>query len=165
MGQILDGGTVKITEDTLTALDACAEGLEWFNAAFPDGFDGDWTADHQRWLIAAGGARWLGWACGLGVLPAWSMAKQNWSRADLRRANLRGANLSGADLYGADLRGADLRWANLRWADLYGANLRGADLYGADLRGADLRWADLSGADLSGADLSGALGLPPTEAP
>jgi len=99
---------VNVTTETLLGRSACAPGIAWFEAAFPDGFAGEWTADHQRWLIASGGARWLGWAWGSGVLPAWSMAGQDWS---------------GADLTGADLRRADLRQANLRQANLERANL------------------------------------------
>jgi len=99
---------VNVTTETLLGRSACAPGIAWFEAAFPDGFAGEWTADHQRWLIASGGARWLGWAWGSGVLPAWSMAGQDWSGADLT-----GADLTGADLWEADLTGANLTGANL----------------------------------------------------
>ncbi|MEZ4296538.1 MAG: DUF2169 domain-containing protein [Polyangiaceae bacterium] len=70
----------------------------------------------------------------------------------LAKRDFTGANLSGADLSGVDLTGAFLENANLR-----GAKLAGACLVNAVLARADLREADLTGAQLTGANLGGAL--------
>ncbi|OYD90663.1 hypothetical protein CDG76_31100 [Nostoc sp. 'Peltigera membranacea cyanobiont' 210A] len=94
------------------------------------------------------------------------LSSANLSRTDLSNANFRGvifsgvnlsdANLRGADLSRADLRGADLSRADLSGAELTSANLRGAELTSANLSSANLRGAELTSAKLRGADLSSA---------
>ena len=114
-------------------------------------------------------------AATLDAVPAYSLLRADFRRADLRSAFLSGvemgdarlgaawlwdANLEGADLRRVDLAQADLRRANLEdvnlvLANLAGANLEDANLDGADLWGADLTEASLYGTNLVGADLGG----------
>ena len=130
-----------ITVETLTQLGACAGGVAWFQARYPDGLRLEaWTRDEQIAALRSGGGRWLAWGVDRNLLPWWS-------------------------LIGADLSGADLIGANLNHADLGGAYLIGADLSGADLIGANLNHADLGEADLTGADLSRAVVCNHTVAP
>ena len=87
---------MKITRDDLTRRGACSEGLIWFDAAFPDGIEGEWSRDAQLMALAFGAGPWLGWAVSVGILPLWSM-----QGVDLRGVDLRGAYLEGAYLEGA----------------------------------------------------------------
>ena len=88
-----------------------------------------------------------------------SLAKRDFTGANLSGMDLSGIDLSGAflesaDLSGTNLAGADLVNAVLAKANLRGANLRGAQLTGANLGGADLREAVLEDAEMSEAVLS-----------
>lgn len=95
-----------------------------------------------------------------------SLAKRDFTGAnlagmDLSGIDLEGAFLENADLSGCDLSGAALGNAVLTRANLTGANLRGAQLGGANLGGADMRRADFEAAQMSEcvlgrAELSGA---------
>jgi len=95
-----------------------------------------------------------------------SLAKRDFTGANLAGMSLGGIDLSGsflesADLSGCDLSGAALINTVLAKANLRGANLRGAQLTGANLGGADLRDAvfedaEMSESILSRAQLSGA---------
>jgi uncharacterized protein YjbI with pentapeptide repeats len=87
-----------------------------------------------------------------------SLAKRDFTGANLAGMSLGGIDLSGcflesADLSGCDLSGASLVNAVLARANLRGANLRGAQLKGANLGGADLREATLDDAEMSEAVL------------
>jgi uncharacterized protein YjbI with pentapeptide repeats len=94
---------ITITRKQLTDLDACADGLAYFDTIAPDGtLAFKWTPLAQAWLAVDAG-KWVRWAREHNILPY-------------------------ADLSGADLSGADLSYAILRDAVLSGANLRGADL-------------------------------------
>jgi uncharacterized protein YjbI with pentapeptide repeats len=75
----------------------------------------------------------------------------------LAKRDFTGADLSGMSLAGVDLSGAFLEGANLSSCDLSGASLVDAVLARADLRGAKLRGAQLTGANLGAADLRGAV--------
>ena len=126
---------MKITRKQLKALEACEEGMDYFDTLAPSGeYTFDCTREWQLEFIQSDGRRWWGWLVGNGVVPAWAMRK-----ADLSSANLRNA----------DLRNADLSDADLSDANLFGANLFGADLFDAILFGADLRFADITNATLS----------------
>ncbi len=80
------------------------------------------------------------------------------TRADLSRADLSRADLSRANLNRANLSDANLNRANLSFADpnLSNANLSNANLYYADLNSANLNSANLGDANLSNARLSDA---------
>src|SRR5574343_205989 len=140
-----------ITKELLIEKKACAEGLETFNATYPEGLVLE-TKDRVVEALRKGLGRWLGW-----FRSQFDIGHLNTSEGllDLQRANLQWADLRGADLRRADLRGAQLRGANLQGANLQRAYLQGANLQGADLYAADLQWADLRGADLQEADLRG----------
>ena len=158
--------TVIVNEKMLHDFGACRQAREQFVAANPNGFDvgGLYGTDEEAALVWAVlfASEWkehIGWAIGVGLLPA--KIRGDLCGADLCEANLRGANLYRADLREANLRGANLWGANLRRAALYRANLHGADLCVANLCVANLRGANLYGAalcetDLRGADLCGA---------
>ena len=128
---------VVLSRADLQSAGACPEGLDAFDAAYPDGVAIlDWTRDAQVALVKGPLRSFLGWAADRRLIPRLDLRGADLRRADLRRAdltraNLRGANLTGADLTGADLRRADLSGANLRGANLSGANLRYAYLTGA----------------------------------
>ncbi|MEH1966148.1 nSTAND1 domain-containing NTPase [Nostoc sp.] len=83
-----------------------------------------------------------------------SLAKKDFSGANLSGANLSGADLRGINLSGASLNRADLSGVNLSGASLNRADLSGVNLSGASLRRADLSYLNLSGASLRRADLS-----------
>lgn len=83
-----------------------------------------------------------------------SLAKRDFTGANLAGMNLRGIDLGGAFLEGADLAGCNLAGASLVNAVLARANLRGADLSGAQLTGANLGGADLRNASLEDAEMS-----------
>jgi Pentapeptide repeats (8 copies) len=77
-----------------------------------------------------------------------SLARSNFSSADVRGGSFKDARLEFANLASANIRNgsfenADLRNATLQDADLQGTSLGGADLEGADLSKADLRSTDL----------------------
>ena len=153
---------VIINEERLRNFGACSGLRDRFVADHANGFDigGLYGTDEEAaavWavLFASEWKRQIGWAIGVGLLPAKIRADLRW--ANLRWANLRGADLRGADLSEADLSGASLRGADLSWANLSEANLSEATLRGASLDGANLSWANLRGADLRGANLSGAI--------
>ena len=156
---------MKITRKQLKALEACEEGMDYFDTLAPSGeYTFDCTREWQLEFIQSDGRRWWGWLVGNGVVPAWAMRKADLSSAnlryaDLRNANLRYANLRDADWSSADLRNANLRNANLRDANLFGADLRFANLFDANLSGANLSDADLFRADLRDADITNAIGL------
>ena len=114
-----------ITEELLIEKNACAEGLEAFKAAYPEGLVLE-TKDQLVQALNKGLGRWLGW---FGDYFNLHHLKTSQGHLDLQ-----GANLQGAYLRGADLQEADLRWTNLQGADLRGADLRGADLQGAYLQ-------------------------------
>ncbi|APR77367.1 Pentapeptide repeat family protein [Minicystis rosea] len=75
----------------------------------------------------------------------------------LARRDFTGANLSGVKLAGVDLAGAFLEAADLSGCDLSAANLEGAVLAKANLRDAKLTNTRMKGANLGGAQLAGAL--------
>jgi len=141
-----------ITTETLRNLNACAEGVTWFEARYPTGLEIEsWTRAEQIDALLHGGGRWLMWGVWKGLIPWWGL-----SGAELSGADLRGAYLTGADLSGAELRGADLSGAELSGAELSGANLTGAELRGANLSGAIVTPEQLSmAANTHGAILPG----------
>src|SRR5574343_163005 len=118
-----------ITEELLIEKEACAEGLEAFNAAYPEGLVLE-TKDQLVQALKKGLGCWLVWFEKYFDI---SHLKTSQGHLDLQEANLQGANL---------------RWANLQGANLQGAYLQGADLQRAYLQGANLRWANLQGANL-----------------
>ena len=131
---------MKITRKQLKALEACEEGMDYFDTLAPSGeYTFDCTREWQLEFIQSDGRRWWGWLVGNGVVPAWAMRKADLSSANLRNADLRNADLRDADLSDANLFGANLFGANLSGANLSGANLSDAILRGANLRGANLR--------------------------
>jgi uncharacterized protein YjbI with pentapeptide repeats len=153
--------TITITRKQLTSLDACAEGLAYFDSIAPEGTLAiDWSVATQI-KLAVEAHRWIWWAREHNIIPINNLAGAYLRGANLACANLRGANLDGAILINANLAGANLRGANLDSANLINASLLGANLSGANLAGADLRGAKLSGANLDGANLVGAIEIPP----
>ncbi len=87
-----------------------------------------------------------------------SLARSNFSAADLRDCDLSFADLSDADLR-ANLRHCILRSVNMEHADLTEADLFGADLTGADLSRATLVSADLRNTNLASLKWSDTLNL------
>ncbi len=83
-----------------------------------------------------------------------SLARRDFTGAQLAGMNLAGVDLGGAFLEGADLSECDLSGADLVNAVLVRANLRGANLRGAQLTGANLGAADLRGASFEDAEMS-----------
>lgn len=83
---------MKITAETFAPFSPCPEGIAAFKAVYPDGI-AEWTREAQLAALQTDCRRWVGWAWGVGAVPAWSMS---------------GANLYGANLYGADLNDAIL---------------------------------------------------------
>jgi len=86
-----------------------------------------------------------------------SLARRDFTGANLSGMRLSGVNLSGAFLEAADLSGCDLSRADLTDAVLAKANLRGANLKGAALRGANLGGAILCDAVLDLVDMRGGI--------
>src|SRR5574343_544645 len=102
-----------ITKELLIEKKACAEGLETFNATYPEGLVLE-TKDRLVEALRKGLGRWLGW-----FRSQFDIGHLNTSEGLL---DLQGADLRGADLYAANLQGADLRGAVLCGANLQGAN-------------------------------------------
>lgn len=86
-----------------------------------------------------------------------SLARRDFTGADLSGLDLAGADLTEALLERVDFTGAVLRGANLQGAVLARGVLRGADLEGATLVGSNFGAADLTGAKLNRADVTGAI--------
>ena len=118
-----------ITKETLEAFNPCEDAAAEFERLHPDGLDvsGLWGDKEtraeiwQRLLADEFLRRYVGWAIGVGLIPARITGKL--ADANLHRANLSGANLSGADLRRADLSGANLTDGQREYAEEKGAIL------------------------------------------
>ena len=80
---------MKITVSHLRDLNACESGIaEFTNLVGPNGFEGEWTYQHQIALMLSSARGHMGFLVQNRLIPVFSM----------READLEGANLGRADL-------------------------------------------------------------------
>ena len=155
----MQNNIINLTKQQLVDLQACPEGIDFFNKIAPSG---ELNIEMTSWLfLMLSSSKYIGnWAWWLqekNIISNIEIKNECLISADLSEAMFKNITFFNCNFHGANLENAEFSKCKLTYCDFVSANLSRANLSNSNLKMTNFVNADLSDADLSGTNLNEAV--------